>query len=229
MDAPIYERFDTNEGFQAAVDRLLEQPGRELRVFDPDGAALRLNDPARIDAPRALPAREPHAADLPRAARHRPPDAALPAHDDAARALLARDPDQPHPRGDPRDPGRASWCSTRCTTCAGRWRPSSAARSAWATRPKGWRCAAASRRSGPRRTRGIQHHWVCSIRAAVDPTPATLEGPCEKYRLIASRRSAGRMRSVAERPSRPRQRQHRPPSARRRRRRRWTRRRPMKK
>ena len=48
MDAPIYERFDTNEGFQSAVERLLEQPGRELRVFDPDGAALRLNDPARI-------------------------------------------------------------------------------------------------------------------------------------------------------------------------------------
>lgn len=49
MDAPIYERFDTNQGFQAAVDRLLEQPGRELRVFDPDGAALRLNDPARVE------------------------------------------------------------------------------------------------------------------------------------------------------------------------------------
>jgi len=48
MDAPIYERFDTNEGFQAAVGRLLEQPGRELRVFDPDGAALRLNDAGRI-------------------------------------------------------------------------------------------------------------------------------------------------------------------------------------
>jgi hypothetical protein len=48
MDAPIYERFDTNEAFQASVERLLEQPGRELRVFDPDGAALRLNDPARI-------------------------------------------------------------------------------------------------------------------------------------------------------------------------------------
>lgn len=50
MDAPIYERFDTNEGFQAAIERLLEQPGRELRVFDPDGAALRLNDAARIEA-----------------------------------------------------------------------------------------------------------------------------------------------------------------------------------
>jgi len=48
MDAPIYERFDTNEGFQGSVERLLGQPGRELRVFDPDGAALRLNDPARI-------------------------------------------------------------------------------------------------------------------------------------------------------------------------------------
>ena len=48
MDAPIYERFETNQGFQAAVDRLLDQPGRELRVFDPDGAALRLNDPARV-------------------------------------------------------------------------------------------------------------------------------------------------------------------------------------
>ena len=49
MDAPIYERFDTNEAFQAAVDRLMEQPGRELRLFDPDGAALRLNDPQRIE------------------------------------------------------------------------------------------------------------------------------------------------------------------------------------
>lgn len=49
MDDAVYERFDTQEGFQAAVDRLLEQPGRELRIFDPDGAALRLNDPARIE------------------------------------------------------------------------------------------------------------------------------------------------------------------------------------
>ena len=48
-DTPVYERFETNAGFQSAVDRLLEQPGRELRVFDPDGAALRLNDPARIE------------------------------------------------------------------------------------------------------------------------------------------------------------------------------------
>lgn len=49
MDDAVYERFDTNEGFQAAVERLLAQPGRELRVFDPDGAALRLNDPARVE------------------------------------------------------------------------------------------------------------------------------------------------------------------------------------
>jgi hypothetical protein len=48
MDEAIYERFDTSAGFQAAVERLLEQPGRELRVFDPDGAALRLNDASRI-------------------------------------------------------------------------------------------------------------------------------------------------------------------------------------
>jgi len=48
MDDASYERFDTNEGFQAAIERLLEQPGRELRVFDPDGAALRLNDAARV-------------------------------------------------------------------------------------------------------------------------------------------------------------------------------------
>jgi hypothetical protein len=49
LDTPTYERFDTNEGFQAALERLLEQPGRELRVFDSDGAALRLNDPQRIE------------------------------------------------------------------------------------------------------------------------------------------------------------------------------------
>ena len=49
MDEAIYERFDTGAGFQAAVERLLEQPGRELRVFDPDGAALRLNDASRIE------------------------------------------------------------------------------------------------------------------------------------------------------------------------------------
>jgi hypothetical protein len=48
MDEPVYERFDTHEAFQAAVDRLLAEPGRELRIFDPDGAALRLSDAARV-------------------------------------------------------------------------------------------------------------------------------------------------------------------------------------
>ena len=50
MDDAVYERFDTNEAFQGAVDRLLAQPGRELRIFDPDGAALRLNDSSRIES-----------------------------------------------------------------------------------------------------------------------------------------------------------------------------------
>jgi hypothetical protein len=50
MDEATYERFDTAAGFQNAVERLLAQPGRELRIFDPDGAALRLNDSARIEA-----------------------------------------------------------------------------------------------------------------------------------------------------------------------------------
>jgi hypothetical protein len=49
MDAPSYERFDSQAGFEAALERLLGQPARELRVFDPDGAALRLNDAARIE------------------------------------------------------------------------------------------------------------------------------------------------------------------------------------
>jgi hypothetical protein len=49
MSETAYERFDGRAGFQAAVDRLLEQPGRELRAFDPDGTALMLNDPGRIE------------------------------------------------------------------------------------------------------------------------------------------------------------------------------------
>jgi len=43
-----YQRFEGESEFQQAVDRLLELPGRELRIFDPDLAALRLNSPARI-------------------------------------------------------------------------------------------------------------------------------------------------------------------------------------
>jgi hypothetical protein len=49
MSEISYERFENSADFQAAVDRLLEQPGRELRVFDPDLAALRMNDPGRIE------------------------------------------------------------------------------------------------------------------------------------------------------------------------------------
>jgi len=44
-----YERFDTEAALQYAIDRLLEQSGDELRIFDPDLSALRLNSPARIE------------------------------------------------------------------------------------------------------------------------------------------------------------------------------------
>jgi hypothetical protein len=44
-----YRQFDGEADFQAAVDRLFEAPGRELRVFDPDLAALRLNDATRVE------------------------------------------------------------------------------------------------------------------------------------------------------------------------------------
>ncbi len=47
--APSYERFDSKADFQAAVERLLEHSGRELRVFDPDLSALQVNDPGRIE------------------------------------------------------------------------------------------------------------------------------------------------------------------------------------
>ena len=43
-----YERFHGEAEFQKAADRLLAQPGRELRLFDPDLKSLRLNSPARI-------------------------------------------------------------------------------------------------------------------------------------------------------------------------------------
>ena len=48
MDEALYERFDTKAGFQAALERLLQMDGRELRVFDPEGEALKLNDAGRI-------------------------------------------------------------------------------------------------------------------------------------------------------------------------------------
>jgi len=46
--APRYERFDDEAAFQAAVDLLLVQDGRELRLFDPDLSRLRLDSPERI-------------------------------------------------------------------------------------------------------------------------------------------------------------------------------------
>ena len=49
-----YLQFDGESQFQQAVDRLLGAPGRELRVFDPDLAALRLNSPARIERLKAF-------------------------------------------------------------------------------------------------------------------------------------------------------------------------------
>ncbi|MFY9314073.1 MAG: hypothetical protein WAO95_00775 [Burkholderiales bacterium] len=45
---PEYRPFSGNAGFQAAVDQLLAQQGRELRIFEPDGSALNLNSRARI-------------------------------------------------------------------------------------------------------------------------------------------------------------------------------------
>ena len=45
---PEYERFEGEADFQKSMDRLLAQPGRELRLFDPDLKYLRLNSPARI-------------------------------------------------------------------------------------------------------------------------------------------------------------------------------------
>jgi hypothetical protein len=43
-----YQRFEGEAEFQQAVDHMLEQPGRELRIFDPDLSSLRLGSPARI-------------------------------------------------------------------------------------------------------------------------------------------------------------------------------------
>jgi hypothetical protein len=50
MAEALYERFDSAQGFQRAVVRILAQRGRELRIFDHDTVGLRLNEPARIAA-----------------------------------------------------------------------------------------------------------------------------------------------------------------------------------
>lgn len=53
QDAPHeYVRFDTEADFQTCVDRLLATPGRELRIFDPDLSAFKVNSPGRVDALR---------------------------------------------------------------------------------------------------------------------------------------------------------------------------------
>jgi len=44
-----YLQFDTEADFQQALDRLLAAQGRELRIFDPDLVALRLNTPQRVE------------------------------------------------------------------------------------------------------------------------------------------------------------------------------------
>ena len=43
-----YQRFEGEGEFNAALERFLQLSGRELRLFDPDLKALRLNSPARI-------------------------------------------------------------------------------------------------------------------------------------------------------------------------------------
>ena len=43
-----YTRFDGAADFQRAIDTLLEQSGRELRIFDPDMAAFRFNSAERV-------------------------------------------------------------------------------------------------------------------------------------------------------------------------------------
>jgi hypothetical protein len=43
-----YRSFSGDADFQLAVDELLAQQGRELRIFEPDGKALRLNTPERV-------------------------------------------------------------------------------------------------------------------------------------------------------------------------------------
>jgi hypothetical protein len=53
-DTPDYQRFDGEAEWQHAIDLLLLQPGRELRIFDPNLAALRLNSPARIERLQAF-------------------------------------------------------------------------------------------------------------------------------------------------------------------------------
>ena len=45
---PEYQSFSGDTEYQLAVDTLLAQEGRELRIFEPDGKALKLNSPERV-------------------------------------------------------------------------------------------------------------------------------------------------------------------------------------
>jgi len=83
MDEATYERFDSAEGFQARCNAARPAGTRAARVRSRRRGAAPQRLLARRRA-RALPRREPHAT-LTCVARHRPPDAALPAH---ARACL---------------------------------------------------------------------------------------------------------------------------------------------
>ena len=52
--ATEYATFDSRAQWQDAIDRLLAQAGRELRLFDPDLMAIDLNAPARVAALEAF-------------------------------------------------------------------------------------------------------------------------------------------------------------------------------
>lgn len=43
-----YLRFESEADWHRAIERLVALPGRELRIFDPDLSALRLNAPERV-------------------------------------------------------------------------------------------------------------------------------------------------------------------------------------
>ena len=49
-----YAQFETEAEFQGALDRLLAAPGRELRIFDPDLSALRLDAAQRVEQLRSF-------------------------------------------------------------------------------------------------------------------------------------------------------------------------------
>lgn len=54
-DAPHeYVRFNSEAEFLAAIDRLLQLDGRELRIFDADLSALKFNSPERAELLRAF-------------------------------------------------------------------------------------------------------------------------------------------------------------------------------